>query len=304
MGRFVGSTLLTLCIVISVIEAQTPSKLNDVGIDHYGTCATTIIAPFGASFIVDSRVTDVIGNRIVGQHRGCKVLLARPSVLLVGVGLNDTTGRGGHWNALDAAAVAVNTLPENPSEAQIDQLAPAWAQTLIRHFRQGAEDLTALPQLVPLSELLLITRVGDTFYFKRTRVEWDGVQFHWTLEGQVLDKSVPQVEYAGLCRRFVSHDDGKGGWHNPEYRTPLEDQRMGYWGRRKSDAKTADDLRAVALGLEMTLTDIDVRLQGKAAAIGPPYATAEWAEGDKGWTTHFDAACESNPRTPPETSGK
>ena len=41
------------------------------------------------------------------------------------------------------------------------------------------------------------------------------------------------------------------------------------------------------------LTDIDVRLEGERAVIAPPYATAEWGEGDNGWTIHFNPECNS-----------
>ena len=116
-----------LVTVLSVSEAQAPLQREDAHVDEYGTCATTIIAPFGAAFIIDSRVTDTTADgKIVGQHTGCKALLARPSILLAGVRLSDTTGNSGHWNALDEAAAALQRLPENPTEAQ---LAYEWGQT-------------------------------------------------------------------------------------------------------------------------------------------------------------------------------
>ena len=275
-------------------QAQTPHATRDDSrnrLEKHGTCATTIVAPFGAAFIIDSRLTETLGDQIVSQHPGCKVLLARPSILLAGVGVEDTTGRAGHWNSLDEASNGLKKLPENPTKAQLDQWASAWGTTLENHYRQAREKPNA--PAFPLSEMLLVTRVGNEFYFKRAGVEWDGVMFKITIAGQVLDETIPQVEFAGLCRKWVGHDDGDGHLIPPQDRTHGDDQRMRWYERRRAEAKTVDDLRSAALGLESVLTDMDERLEGKQAGIAPPYANAEWAAEDKGWTTHFNAECES-----------
>ena len=271
----VAIALSFIAFVFPISElAQAPQASRDDSrsrLDKHGTCATTIIAPFGAAFIIDSRLTETQGGQIVSQHPGCKVLLARPTILLAGVGVEDTTGRAGHWNSLDQASNALKGLPESPTAAQLDQWALEWGATLRKHYRDGGDPPNA--PAFPLSEVLLVTRIGSEFYFKRAGVDWDGDRFITTIQGQPLDNTIPLVAYAGLCRQFVGHEDESGDRVPPRYRTPGERQRIDHYGQRKNEAKTVDDLSSAALGLESVLTDIDVRLEGEHSAIAPPYAT-------------------------------
>src|SRR5882757_5337502 len=94
--------------------AQQSVKPDESLLDKHGTCAVTAVAPFGEAFIIDSRVTftDSVGKP-VGHTAGCKALLPRPTILLAGVGLEDTHGRAGHWNSLDEASRLLKDLPEN-----------------------------------------------------------------------------------------------------------------------------------------------------------------------------------------------
>jgi hypothetical protein len=278
-------------------QAQTPQATHDElhgRLDKYGTCATTVLAPSGVAFIIDSRVTEIRNDQIVSQHPGCKVLLARPTILLAGVGLEDTTGRADHWNSLDEAAAALKRLPENPTEDQLNRWSMEWGQTLVDHYRRWGETLPPASGL-PLSEVLLITRIGNEFYLKRTGVVFNDGRFTRLLEGQLLDKTHPQVEYAGACRQFAVHSDYLG--HNglpPMFpRSRVEEGRLAYWGNRKMNAKTVDDLAAAAYGFESIWTAMDERLEGEHAVIAPPYASAELGEDDKEWHTMFNAECES-----------
>ena len=165
--------------------------------------------PLGPLFIIDSRITasDRDGH-VVSQYPGCKVLLARPTILLAGVGVEDTTGRAGHWNSLDEAAAALKRLPENPTKEQLTKWSDDWGRSLWNHYRQGGET-PASPSTIPISELLLITGVGKEFYVHRTGVVWNGVGFETTFTaGEKIQ--TPQVEYSGLCRQFTGHRD----WQN------------------------------------------------------------------------------------------
>ena len=133
-----ATTLFVLIASVSVSGAQAPSQPEIHRLDKHGTCATAIVAPFGAAFIIDSRITasDRDGH-VVSQYPGCKVLLARPTILLAGVGVEDTTGRAGHWNSLDEAAAALKRLPENPTKEQLTKWSDDWGRSLWNHYRQG-----------------------------------------------------------------------------------------------------------------------------------------------------------------------
>jgi hypothetical protein len=181
-------------------------------------------------------------------------------------------------------------LPENPTKVQLDQWALEWGQTLVHHYRQAGEAPGA--PAFPLSEVLLVTRVGNEFYFNRAGVAWDGTSFTRTTAEPEPNETSRTWLTRGFAAKFVGHSDGMGNWIPPQGRTPGEVRRMDHYGRRKVEAKTVDDLRAAARGLESVLTDIDVRLEGEHAVIAPPYATAEWYEGTQRWTTQFNSECE------------
>jgi hypothetical protein len=86
----------------------------------------------GAAFIIDSRITETDANGHVSQHPGCKVLLARPTILLAGVGIEDITGRAGHWNSLVEASAALKKLPATPTADQLNQWSADWAMACWR----------------------------------------------------------------------------------------------------------------------------------------------------------------------------
>jgi hypothetical protein len=132
------AVVLTLMAAASVNNAQLAAASSPKELYSHGTCSTTILAPFGAAFIIDSRITQTDQNgTVVSQFEGCKALLGRPTILLAGVGLEDSSGVAGHWNSLDQAAEALKRLPENPSEEQLNQWGDEWAQSLWRHFRES-----------------------------------------------------------------------------------------------------------------------------------------------------------------------
>jgi hypothetical protein len=258
----------------------------------HGTCATAILSPFGAAFIIDSRITTTDQNgALVSQSEGCKVLLPRPKILIAGVGLEDTTGNYGHWNSLDEAQKALSLLPQDPTEQQLNNWSSKWGFSLVNHFRaQGSAP--SHPQKV--SEMILITKIGDEPYYRRTTVEWDGSDFHVWVSGQNLEKQNPYILYSGACREFVVHasDEGGDALIPAKYRTFWEEQKLNEIGARAKSATTTEALVAGAYGLEDELTQIDDRVEGERAVIAPPYATAEWREGAAGWTTHFNEKCD------------
>lgn len=284
--------LVFLAVTTTLIHAQANGV--NTKLEQHGTCSVTASAPFGMAFIIDSRVTQTDSEgHIVSQSPGCKVLLARPTVLLAGIGLEDTTGRAGHWNSLDAASAALKTLPENPTVAQLDDWSDRWATTLWNHFRQGGETPIMLGEL---ADIILITKIGDEPYYRRTNVNWDGTHFDERVDPQDLDRSKPYVRYAGACRDFVTvfvaPPEGKGHFQTSRVKhTSQEQQRLDLWGFRKTSAQSVSDLATSIYGLESVLTDIDTRLHGDRAVIAPPYATADWPEDEKGWRTQFNAEC-------------
>jgi hypothetical protein len=196
---------------------------------------------------------------------------------------------------LDEASVSLKKLPANPTVEQLNQWSMEWGASLVNHYREGGE---TPPSNGSVSEVLLMTRVGNEFYLNRAGVEWDGFRFVRTTKEGELDKAHPQVEYSGLCRQFTNHTDREGNRIPARDRTPGEERRLNRYGERKNEAKTVDDLMYAATGLEAVLTDIDARLEPEHPVIAPPYATAEWADGDSGWTTQFNAECESNAAKP------
>lgn len=133
LSVFLASTCIHSCYCQQVAHKQTqPLK-------HTGTCATIIEGPIGTAFVIDSRITETLGDKVTRQYPGCKVLLARPTILLAGVGLEDTTGSAGRWNSLDEAARLLQTLPENPTEKEFQQWGADWGHTLSMHFRLSKE---------------------------------------------------------------------------------------------------------------------------------------------------------------------
>lgn len=297
---FRTTTLAAACVSALIafpMWAQTASTSEPIAAYSHGTCATTALAPFGAAFIVDSRITmtDATG-KIISQGEGCKVVLARPTILLVGVGLEDTTNILGRWNTLDQASAALGSLKGSPTEEDLNQWGKEWAQTLWQHFRQAGQ----VPnQVGKLSEVLLITKINDAPYYRRTTVTWDGDKFGMTISGQTLDKSKPYVTYSGSCREFVVHGDDKGGSLVPaKYRNWLEEARMHAIGKGITEAASVDELASAVRALEEELTQIDTRLEGDRATIAPPYAMARWNENGTGWVTDFNPGCNSNSSAP------
>jgi hypothetical protein len=283
----------------SAMNAQVEPSTRATQLYSHGTCATTVMAPFGAAFIIDNRITQSNENGvIVSQSEGCKVILGRPTILLAGVGLEDTTGISGHWNSLDEAVKALEHLPENPTEEQLDRWGYDWGQSLWQHFRDAGQ----IPPIdKKVSEILLITKIGNEPYFHRTTVMWSGSKFGVSIAGQNLNKQHPYVSYSGACRDFVNHSSDEGmSMVEAKYRNFLEQQEMSEIGTTMKAATTVDQLATAAYGLENVLTQIDIRLEGDRAVIAPPYATAEWNEGSNGWTTHFNSKC--NLVSPPKTT--
>ncbi len=282
--------LVFLAVTTTLGRAQGNGNSVNAKLEKHGTCSVTAGAPYGIAFIIDSRVTQTDNEgHVVSQFPGCKVLLARPTVLLAGVGLEDTSGRAGHWNSLDAASAALKILPNNPTVEQLDYWSRMWADSLVMHFKQGGETPTNLGEQ---ADIILITKIGDEPYYLRTYVIWDGHNFHSYIDGQDLDKSKPYVRYAGACRDFVRVNDGQNHLIASKVRhTHQEQLRIDLWGDKKIAAKSVSDLATSVYGLESVLTDIDARLEGDRAVIAPPYATADWPEDEKGWRTQFNTEC-------------
>lgn len=279
--------LILLTASIAICQQKSPSSAAIK--ETHGTCATTAFAPFGIAFIIDSRLTNLDAQgKLVSQDTGCKVRLARPTILLAGIGLEATSNQAGRWNSLDAAATALKQLPDNPTEDQLDQWSFNWGQTLAEHFQKARE----IPSDTgTISEMLLITRVGTEFYFKRAGVVWDGHKFFGSIESQVRDKQIPQVEYAGACRAFVSHSIDQG-FVPPRYSLPTPlNKRLQIWGHKKAEATTVNDLVRAVYGLETVFADNAKISDPDHPVIAPPYATAEWAVGDPGWSVNFNAEC-------------
>ena len=172
-------------------------------------------------------------------------------------------------------------------------------KTLVNHYNSSNERPGSAGEV---SEMLLITRIGGEFYFYRSGVDWNGKKFRGYFDLDESDEKYPQVMYSGACRQFVGHADGEGHLLPSRINyTKLEDEKLLLWGAKKNEAKSTSDLVRVVYGLESTLTQIDERLEGDRAIIAPPYATAQWAEGDSKWTTLFNAECKPNIRQPKPT---
>ncbi len=158
MRRWIPLFTVLLSLIASM-DGQNTSSAKNSTLESHGTCATVVLGKPGIAFVIDSKVTETSGGLLVGQHTGCKVLLPRPTILIAGIGVEDTTSNVGHWNSLDSASVALKDLPEVPTAAQIDHRGANWAQTLISHFRGGSET----PPLVGVvSEVLLITKLESS----------------------------------------------------------------------------------------------------------------------------------------------
>jgi hypothetical protein len=142
--------------------------------------------------------------------------------------------------------------------------------------------------------MLLVTKVNGRPYFRRTTIEWDGVQFTGTIEGQVINKTDTDVEYSGACRAFMNHTES-GGKYFPAtvQHTVAEQIRIDEIGTRKQAAKTVKELADAAWSYEIVLNDIDVDYEKDHAVIAPPYAFAEWDEGNAGWTVRLNPECKS-----------
>ena len=278
----------TLLIPLAASSQSTLSTSKRVL--RYGTCATTVLAPFGAAFVIDSRITekDQSGN-ITSQFEGCKVRLPKPTILIAGVGWEDVSFGDEHWNSLVEGEKAAKQLSDLPTEEELNSWSYRWSRTLLRHFEHSP------PPSRPgkISEMLLITKVDGQPYYRRTTVEWDGKQFHAYVEGQQIERTRPYLAYSGLCRDFVVHSSDEGGFLiSAKYRNQEEQAEMrGIGDRLKISGKSVVDLSVAALRLEDVLTQIDLRLEGSVAEIAPPFATAEWSETGTGWTAHFNPAC-------------
>lgn len=289
--RFVGLFCL-ISMVLPTCSGQTIIKNNGRRSQSHGTCATSLISPFGAALVIDSRLTteDAKTGEFISHKEGCKLLLARPTVLLAGIGLEDTTGNAGHWNSLDQASKFLATLADNPTEQQLNTWSDAWFRSLVKHYRSARE---TPPTTGKLAEMLLLTKVNGEPYFRRTTVEWDGTRFDGWVEGQDIDKTHTNIQYAGSCREFMVHNDNNKSLLPPRWpHTPLEEQRLDAIAQRKQAATTVAELEHIAFSYELVLNAEDRRLEGEErSGIAPPYATAEWYEGDAGWTVDLNPAC-------------
>ena len=270
--------LVILAVMASVASCQTDAAKETYS---HGTCATAVMAPFGAAFIIDSRLTLTDANgAIISKVEGCKVRLARPTILLAGVGLENLTRNSGRWNSLDQAEKMLKLLPENPTEEQLNQWGEEWGRSLRDHFTDGRE-IPLSPG--PVAEVLLVTKIGNEPYYRRTTVYWTGDLFRYVIAGQDTDKTHPYVRYSGACRNFVVHSDEVHHVQVPGVaRNIREESAMRQIEDRMRGATTVAELMTAAAGLEDVLTKIDTRLQGKRAVTAPPYATAEWDEGAAG----------------------
>lgn len=225
------------------------------------------------------------------QYEGCKVRLSRPTILLAGVGLEDDTDaeHESHWNSLVEADRALNLLPDNPSESDLDAWGWRWGQTLLRHY--SLLKPPSKPQI--MAELLLLTKISGKPYYRRTDVDWDGTRLTVSRGGQQIDQSRPYLEYSGVCRDFVTHSSFEGGsLVKGKYVNPVEKHAMDVIGRRvKKEGTSTEDLVYAAENLEEWLVRVDERVEGPHATIAPPFATAEWPEGSSQWKVHLNPAC-------------
>ena len=151
-------------------------------------------------------MTVISGGKIAAYQEGCKVALARPTILIAATGEAESVQNGSRWNSLEKAQDALKSLPENPTLKQLNEWSAQWAKTLWTHDRQ-ANVTPDHPGNV--SELLLITKIDGSTYIFSPNVTWNG----WRFENDTRTLQVgPEARtiYSGLCRGFVSTHDQYG----------------------------------------------------------------------------------------------
>ncbi|WP_353068435.1 hypothetical protein RBB75_13940 [Tunturibacter empetritectus] len=272
-----------------------PAKTTDIRasnniasqLTEHGTCAVGVFTDKKMAFVIDSRMTLTSNGKYLGHKEGCKVVLARPKVLLAATGVEDSIYDVNHWNALEQAQAAMKLLPENPTYDQLDAWGLQWAQTMWGHYRNsGAKpDYTGV-----VSQLFVMTKIDGQTYVLKPTVTWDGVRFGFTSIFAAVSPEA-STQYSGVCRKFVTTHD-QAGAHPREIPVTAEELReMNAIGDDRVRAQTIGELTDVATRFELKFTAIDERLEGDYASIGAPYSTASWDEGALTWKTKFNPAC-------------
>ena len=286
-----------LSITISISSGQASRVSAPEHREQHGTCATMIESPFGSVFIIDSRITEIKGETVIGHHPGCKVKLARPAILIAGVGITDTSGDQKHWNSLDEAAKALEQLPQFPSKSDLESWGGMWAETLIRHYRSVGYK----PGIGVVSEILLLTNIEKLPFFERVTTTWDGSSFKWRVfRDRDIIPSQATLQYSGACRDFVTHYDFDNNQMPPTFASTLHEQeRFDALAIQRIKATTLPELVKVAIGLESVLADKDLRIEGENGVIAAPFAIAELPATAIEWTTAFNSECSDQPKVVP-----
>jgi hypothetical protein len=240
------------------------------------------------------------GGNFVRQEEGCKVALVRPNLLVAATGEEDSVYNQDHWNALEQAKQAIKTLPENPTNQQLEGWGKQWAQTLWTHYRQSG----MVPGYVGVvSQLVVMTKIDGHVNVVKPTVSWNGSRFEaGSFASSVLPTALTQ--YSGLCEKFVTTHDESGAHPREIQITADELSVLDAIGRDRSKAQTMDQLSDVAMRNELEFTAIDERFEGSHTVIAGPYATAEWDYASDSWKTDFNSKClaSSAPNTKPEES--
>src|ERR1700760_4988400 len=70
-------------------NTQPPTSRQTQQIETHGTCATVEATDSKMAFIIDSRMSRISENKLIGFQEGCKVALVRPTVLIAATGVED-----------------------------------------------------------------------------------------------------------------------------------------------------------------------------------------------------------------------
>ncbi len=121
-------------VVLSLLSYGQDTPIAEASrVEKHGTCATVTMGPLGMAFIIDSRITETSSGK-TRRYPGCKVILARPTILLAAVGYVDSIANADHWNSLYEASMALEKLPKDPNARDLGEWGRTWGETLIRHF--------------------------------------------------------------------------------------------------------------------------------------------------------------------------
>jgi hypothetical protein len=272
-------------LIFSVTSLRGQHQEENLSDGTHGTCAVLLATPKNVVMAIDSYLTPISSADpcSIKHTNKCKLVLAKPNVLIAVTGVFNETVAMGAWDSRARVRQIFSELPENPSILDLLAKGKAWF-TEISNFYNGTNPTARLKTMKmgePLSEILVATRINGTPETLRVSVYWanNEVGFAYQMSSKLqIRKFGATSQFSGSCRDNIVK---AGEVKEAEIPKEFSKQELSELRHEQNLASSIANLMTLATEYETVLSRVSSE-QNKCY-VGGPVELAQFPEDSSGW---------------------